>query len=237
MIIALFTTIIAFLFSLFATLVISYVALLATPIGPWMETTLVLMGTIYGFNLLLIILPSKHKCVPSPSQRRLVALAVQLPWPVHFHSRLFIFWIKHFLIPGWPPLLFFAPTGTALVFAAGSFGFLIAGYLEKKLLADSTMVFPIGQMVYNMIAVQNELKKAYQLALGAALALGYEYYKHLPPCFRLAHPLAGALVEHIFPAAGDRRTDMIPMFGYWLYHRPCDRTALVGRSYCSACDD
>src|SRR5262245_14766476 len=51
MLIHVFTTLIALIFSLFSTAVISYVAM-ATPIGPWMEMTLGLLGTII-FQLFL----------------------------------------------------------------------------------------------------------------------------------------------------------------------------------------
>ncbi len=211
MIIALFTTIIAFLFSLFATLVISYVAL-ATPIGPWMEMTLVLMGTIIiklvAYNLAI---KTQMRSIALATAAGGIGGAVAMACAFSFPT---LYFLDQTLFNSWMATPFiFCSLLAALVFAAGSFGFLIAGYLEKKLLADSTMVFPIGQMVYNMIAVQNQLKKAYQLALGAALALGYGILQTFTALLPARLTLLPALSWNIFSLPlVTTRTDMIPMF-------------------------
>ena len=161
----------AILFSLIATAVISYVAM-ATPIGPWMEMTLVLIGTI-------IFRVCAHQIALATQMRSLafataaggiggaVAMACAFSFPTLYFldPQLFNAWmVKPF---------YFSAILAGLILAAGSFGFLIAHHWRNRFLTDESMIFPIGQMVYNMIAIQNQFGKAVQLAIGAATAVVY----------------------------------------------------------------
>ena len=211
MLMHLFTSLIAFLFSLFSTAVISYVAM-ATPIGPWMEMTLVLMGTII-FRALI-----RH--VSATTQMRSLAFAtasggiggsVAMACAFSFPT---LYFLDPTLFNNWMNSpLYFCTILAALVIAAGSFGFLIANHFEKRLLDDPAMIFPIGQMVYNMIAIQNQLHKAIQLAAGALSALVYG----LLQTFTMLMPTRITLLPSIHLSIFNiplviTRADMIPMF-------------------------
>ena len=207
----LLTTFIAFLFSLFSTAVISYVAM-ATPIGPWMEMTLVLLGTIIFRSFM-------HRASTKIQMRSLafttaaggiggaVAMACAFSFPTLYFldPQLFSSMMNN--------PFYFCSMMAALVIAAGSFGFLIASQFEKRLLNDPAMLFPIGQMVYNMIAIQNQFHKAIQLACGALSALSYSFLQ----TFTQFIPARITLLPHLnfsifnIPLV-TTRTDMIPMF-------------------------
>ncbi len=211
MIMYLLTTLIAVLFSILSTAVISYVAM-ATPIGPWMEMTLVLLGTI--------IFKVFAQRVAVTTQMRSLALATaaggiggavatacafSFPTLYFLDPALFNSWISS--------PFYFSAVLAALIIAAGTFGFLIAYYFEQRLLADSGMIFPIGQMVYNMISIQDQIKKAIQLALGAGSALIYGMIQTFTALVPTRITLLPAL--HLSPfdiPLVTTRTDMIPMF-------------------------
>ena len=211
MLIALFTVALAILFSLFSTAVISYVAM-ATPIGPWMEMTLVLIGTI-------ILRVFAHR-VSLNSQMRSIALATasggiagavatacafSFPTLYFLDASLFNTLMAH--------PFYFAALLCALVLGAGSFGFFIAQYCKNRFLVDESMPFPIGQMVYNMIAVQSQFAKAFQLIMGAVSALLYsllQTFSLFVPARITLLPIVEWGIFSIPPVIA--RTDIIPMF-------------------------
>ncbi len=209
--ITLVTLFLSVIFALFSTAVISYVAM-ATPIGPWMEMTLVLLGTIF-FRFLT------HQIAVTAQMRSLacataaggiggaVAMACAFSFPTLYFldPELFNTWMaKPF---------YFSAIMAGLVLAAGSFGFLIARHWQEKFLSDESMVFPIGQMVYNMIAIQNQFARAVQLACGAAAALIYSLLQNftllIPARLTLLPAINGTVFTIGHVAA---RTDILPMF-------------------------
>ncbi len=205
------TLILALFFSVIATTIISYVAM-ATPIGPWMEMTLVLIGTI-------IFRFFSNKIAATTQMRALafataaggiggaVAMACAFSFPTLYFldPALFNHWMAH--------PLYFSTILAGLVLAAGSFGFLIAHHWQDRFLSDESMIFPIGQMVYNMIAIQNQFGKAIQLAFGAASALVYSliqsFFTIIPARLTLLPALDWKIFSIPHVAA---RTDMLPMF-------------------------
>lgn len=211
MLISIMICIISILFSFLSTVVIGYIAL-ATPIGPWMEMTLVLLGTLI-FNLLFTKLSASNKVqalafsTAAGGIAGAVAMACSFSFPTLYFldPTLFNSWLAN-------PILFIALLAT-LVIAAGSFGIAISMWCQPSLLQNPDMVFPIGQMVYNMIAVQNQIKKAIQLALGAGSALFY----CLIQTFSMLMPARITLLPSYHLRIFDiplvtTRTDMIPMF-------------------------
>jgi hypothetical protein len=211
MIISIITIIVSILFSLLSTVVIGYIAL-ATPIGPWMEMTLVLLGTLF-FNLIFSKVSQAHKVqalafsTAAGGIAGAVAMACAFSFPTLYFldPNLFNTWMSN-------PFTFIALLA-ALVIAAGSFGIAIGMWCQPSLMQNPDMVFPIGQMVYNMIAIQNQTKKALQLAFGAASALFY----CLVQTFTALLPARLTLLPAYHLAAFDiplvtTRTDMIPMF-------------------------
>lgn len=145
----------------------SYISM-AAPIGPWIETTLVLAGMLL-FNLL----------APRMTQARYVsslglstacgaiggilatAFGFSLPTLYFISPELFNSWMEQ--------PLYFALYLTGLACAAGSFGFLLAHIFEKQLIVKERMEFPIGSLIYKMISAQDQLGKAISMAIGFLL--------------------------------------------------------------------
>lgn len=146
--------------SIFSTGVMSYIAM-ATPIGPWIAPTLVLVGSI----LLRMILYRKSEttlmlATAGGSLGGIIATACGFSFPT-------LYFLDPTLFNSWvADPLYFAGIVTWLTLAAGGFGFIIADIIEEKLLVQQQMAFPIGQLVYKMIAVQNQARKAFELMIG-----------------------------------------------------------------------
>lgn len=209
MYIALFTTLIAIIFSALSTAILAYVAM-ATPIGPWMEMTLVLIGTII-FQLCRTSINARMHGLALATAAGGIGAAVAMACAFSFPTLYFLDPITFNIWISQP--FYFAAILAGLVIAAGSFGLLIAYYFQGKLLADPAMIFPIGQMVYNMISVQNQLKKAIQLAIGATSAVAFgmiQAFTTFIPARLSLLPGFSLGIFHV-PAVATR-TDMIPMF-------------------------
>ena len=153
--------------SVFSTGVMGYIAL-ATPIGPWIAPTLVLIGT---FLVHLIGLRGKRYAdglalvTAGGSIGGIMATALSFSFPTFYFldSSLFGWWMEN-------PFYFVALV-TGLCLAGGGLGLLIADLLEHNLLVKEDLPFPIGQLVYKMIAAQNQARKALELAAGACSPL------------------------------------------------------------------
>lgn len=159
---------ITILFSLVSTTVMSYISM-ATPIGPWMEATLVLLATLLVKGLLNI---SQEKQIgligisaASGALGGIIATACAFSFPTLFFldKDLFLQWLAH---PG-----YFSIILGALVLVAGALAFLITYFLEQRFLEQEDMTFPVGTMVYKMIVAQSQMRKALELLAGALSAM------------------------------------------------------------------
>ncbi len=138
----------------------SYIAM-ATPIGPWIAPTLVLIGT-----LLFGLIRGQNKTIQlalataGGSIGGILATACGFSFPT-------IYFLDKPTFQAWLATPFyFASIMSGLALAAGSFGFLIASILEKNFIIEQSMAFPIGQLTYKMIAAQNQVRKAWELVAG-----------------------------------------------------------------------
>ena len=205
------TFLLALFFALIATAIISYVAM-ATPIGPWMEMTLVLIGTIiFRFFTKKISATTQMNSLALATAAGGIGGAVAMACAFSFPT---LYFLDPALFNAWMASpIYFAAILAALVLAAGGFGFLIAQHWQDQFLSDESMVFPIGQMVYNMIAIQNQFGKAIQLAFGAACALFYSLIQSfltiIPTRLTLLPAVNWGMFSIPHVAA---RTDMLPMF-------------------------
>ncbi|MGC2310978.1 MAG: hypothetical protein WA432_05150 [Candidatus Babeliaceae bacterium] len=154
---------VAILFSFLATAIMSYISM-AMPIGPWIESTLVLLGALIFHGILKLSLSKRTAALGLTTVAggiagsSAIACAFAFPSLYFLDMPLFNTWMNS-------PFYFFGIMA-ALVIAAGSFGFLIAHIFEEKFLRDTTMTFPIGQLVAKTIAAQNQLRKAIELVGG-----------------------------------------------------------------------
>ncbi len=156
------------LFSLFTTMVMSYISM-ATPIGPWMEATVVLLATLI-FKGIFRIAPTKQMAAigivtAAGSLGGIIATACAFSFPT-------LFFLDKDLFNAWlAQPLYFATILGVLVAVAGSVAFVIVNFFEKRFLEEPNMPFPVGTMVYKMIAAQNQMRKSLELVAGAISAL------------------------------------------------------------------
>lgn len=161
---ALYIGLLSVFLSLFSTTVMSYIAM-ATPIGPWIAPTLVLLVMLIGgvirvsFSQRQIVLP-----VVAGSIGGIMATACGFSFPTLYFldPDLFNAWLQapFFFIS----ILFF------LTFSSGLLAFFLANQVDRHILLQNDLTFPIAQLVGGMIADQNQAAKAWQLSLGSIVA-------------------------------------------------------------------
>ena len=165
---------VAILFSLCSTAIMSYISM-ATPIGPWIETTLVL-GALLIFSLVRTsnFVQSLGLTTAAGGIGGILATGIGFSFPTLYFidQATFVEWMKN-------PWYFSLVVG-ALSLAAGAWGMLIAHICESKFIIQEKLAFPIGELVYKMISVQNQLAKAVQLAGGF---LGTTAFLYIQQCF------------------------------------------------------
>lgn len=153
--------IMSFALSIFSTIVLSYIAM-ATGIGPWIAPTLVLVA-LPVFKLFFRqshITEQVGLVTAAGSIGGIVATGMGFSLPT-------LYFVDPVLFNSWMANpLYFSGMLAALAFAAGAFGLLIANILEDRLIVQENLSFPVGQLVYKMIAVQEQAKKTWDLLLG-----------------------------------------------------------------------
>lgn len=153
-----FLILISILFSIFSTTVLSYVSM-ATPIGPWISPTLVLLGLlIFKFsknkinNLVLSVVAG------APGGILATALGFSFPTLYFLDKDLFNSWLEK--------PLFFCLVLTFLCLACGLLAFWFANKFEKDLIENQNLKFPIAELTYKMIASSSSIKQSMQLLYG-----------------------------------------------------------------------
>jgi OPT oligopeptide transporter protein len=147
--------------SIFATVVMSYIAL-ATSIGPWIAPVLVLVASLLFRVCALFISNSRMvTVVVAGSIGGIVATACAFSFPALYFldASFYNSWLR-------TPASFIGFLA-ALALIAGWFGMWIANHLEPTFLADEKMPFPTGYLVYNMIAAGNHAVQTTRLAIGS----------------------------------------------------------------------
>ena len=78
-----------------------------------------------------------------------------------------LYFLDPVLFNGWMRSpIYFVSAMAGLGLAAGGCGMVFANVLEKRLIDEEKLAFPIGQLVYKMISVGHHLRKAYELVFG-----------------------------------------------------------------------
>ncbi len=150
----------AIILATFATAVMSYISM-ATPIGPWIAPTVVLISMLV---LKLFSLKQPSHAVAfitiSSSIGGILATACGFSYPT-------LYFLEPVLFEGWlSDPVYFCAILSGLSLVAGAFGLFIAHLFEHRLIVEDQLSFPIGQLVYKMIAVGDQIKKAYELMAG-----------------------------------------------------------------------
>ena len=151
---------VAVVLSLFSTAVMSYISM-ATPIGPWVGPTLVLLAMPF-FSLYN---PRKRDeglalSVIAGSLGGIIATACGFSFPT-------LYFLDPIIFNQWMNSPFYFCSVLALFVAvAGLCALAIVAYFQKSLLDEQKLAFPIGQLMHGMICVNKEIKKAYELLTG-----------------------------------------------------------------------
>ncbi len=207
----LFTLCIAVLFSLFATVIMSYISM-ATGIGPWIETTLALAGMlIFSVMGYWYSKESKIKAIGLVTAAGGIAGILATGCGFSFAT-------YYFLDPEGFSLLLATPWRFAgvlglLSLSAGSFGLLSAHYFEYALIDQQQLAFPIGELVYKMIQAVDNLQKSIMLGIGFIGTQAYLFIRALIPF--LQHPLVLSKEMSLGFITVERivlLTDQFPMF-------------------------
>lgn len=149
-------------FSIFSTVVMSYLTM-AIPIGPWIAPTLALLGMlIFGFfsgsvskkesNIVLV--------VSAGSVGGILANAFAFYFPT------FYFLDRAYFNSWMASPIYFCCMLTGLGLLSGWFGLWIANLFEQKFIVQENLSFPIGQLVHQTIIAQGQMKKALELIVG-----------------------------------------------------------------------
>lgn len=150
----------ALVLSLFSTAVMSYISM-ATPIGPWIGPTLVLIAMPF----FRVYSEKKREqglalSVIAGSLGGIIATAFGFSFPTLYFldQQLFNSWMSN--------PFYFCTTLGIFTLVAGVCALCLVDYYQKSLIDDQGLAFPIGQVMHSMIAVQKEVKKAYELLAG-----------------------------------------------------------------------
>lgn len=147
--------------SIFSTAVMSYISM-ATPIGPWIAPTLVLLamlvirlfyrGRDYGQEIVLATF--------SGSIGGILATSFGFSFPT-------LYFLDPVLFNSWMSSpLYFAGVMSAIALSAGGFGFWVANMLQERLIMQEQLEFPVSQLVHKMVAAQQSMRKAVELMIG-----------------------------------------------------------------------
>ena len=148
------------LFSVFSSFVMSYIAL-ATMIGPWMGPTLILIGLLITSVLRRFTSHDMLLPVIGGSLGGIIATCISFSFPTYYFidKDFFTAWAEN------PILLIFIIS--TLSMAAGFFVLWIVDLIEKTLLDEQKLPFPVGKLVYD-VAISDAGNSKKQLIVGAS---------------------------------------------------------------------
>lgn len=202
---------VAVVLSCFSTAVMSYITM-AIPIGPWIETTLVLCG------LIIFAIFSRSSSTESRIKNLglttaaggiggILATGIGFSFPT-------LYFVDCTTFNSWLSMpLYFSCVVSALALAAGSFGLVVADLFEERLIVKQQMPFAIGELVYKMIAVQDQAKKAISLAIGFISTTLLLYTQNCTSFIAQQFTVFNKLSFSIFMVPQlIIRTDFVPMF-------------------------
>ncbi len=161
----LLTILLTAVFATFSTTVLAYTSI-STGIGPWINTTLVLMASLI-FAAMRIFISSITNvdrrimlAVAGGSVGGILATAFGFSFPTLFFldPATFNHWIEK------PTLFIFAVSGLALI--AGWLGIMLADWCEHRMLIEQQLPFAVGELAYKMVTAHHQLSKAYELTIG-----------------------------------------------------------------------
>lgn len=144
---------------IFSTGVMSFISM-ATPIGPWIQPTIVLISIMIftmfyknnHHNIALTVIGSSIGGILS------TALGFSFPTLYFLDQSFFNNLMQH-------PIEF-SLTICFLALSAGLLAYFIAELFEHRFILEQQLAFPIGQLVHTMISAQNQFTQALYLMVG-----------------------------------------------------------------------
>ena len=155
------TFIVAVVFSIFSTAVMSYISM-AIPIGPWIAPTLALIGIIifYIFNK-----KGSDNCQQIALATFAGSVGGIIATAIGFYFTT-IYFLDPILFTTWfKKPLDFSVLVASLSLVASFFGLWVANIFENKLIVYDKLSFPIGELVHKTISAQKTLRKSIELAV------------------------------------------------------------------------
>jgi hypothetical protein len=146
-------------FSLFSSFVMSYIAL-ATVIGPWMGPTLILLGLIITSALRRFSPHDMLLPVIGGSLGGIIATCVSFSFPTYY------FIDKDFFMEWASRPASFITLVAILCMAGGFFALWIVSIVQKNLLKDQKLPFPVGKLVYDVAVSSDSSGSKKQLLVG-----------------------------------------------------------------------
>jgi uncharacterized oligopeptide transporter (OPT) family protein len=203
-----FSICISILLSFFSTAVMSYISM-ATPIGPWIAPTIVLCALLLCKLLGRVVTTRSLALITSAaSVGGILATGFGFSFPTLYFvdPNFFNQWLEQ---PG-----YFILVMGCFALVAGGLGIWFGHVIAYKLIEQDQLAFPIGQLVYKMIAVHQNLRKAYELISGFVVTIlvciaqdGFWFFKGIfPKGFTLLAPVQIGIFS--FPLI---RFDLWPM--------------------------
>lgn len=155
------TVLLSIVLSVFATAVMSYVSM-ATPIGPWIAPTLVLCAMLFyalfyanrQYQAALVYVTI------AGSIGGILATAFGFSFPT-------LYFLNPTLFNNWMARpVYFSSLVSAFACITAWYGMWIANVTESHFLHQEDLPFPIAQMIYKMMSAYNQIRKAWELAVG-----------------------------------------------------------------------
>jgi uncharacterized oligopeptide transporter (OPT) family protein len=189
--------IITCILSVFSTAILGYISM-AIMIGPWIEPTIVLLASlILSITLYRIPLHTRQEystlITAGASLGGIIATGCGfcIPTLYFINPALFNSWLES--------PFYFSAVLTGVCFLAGGLGLLLAHTIEKHLLINQNLPFPIGQLSYKMVAAQNNTRKSLELAGGFILTLSVSIIDYImsliPRMVTLIRPYSYHLIK------------------------------------------
>lgn len=168
-----FPIILTIIFSIFSTAILSYISM-AVMIGPWIHSLIIIAcSIIFSIFASRISAESRTKSISlitaGSSIGGILATGCGFAFPTLYFLNKDLF--NQWLATPW----YFIAIMAVLAFSAGALGLLIANAFEHKLLTVDKLPFPIGELNYNLITLQNNRSEIYQLLIGSTLSGIYSF--------------------------------------------------------------
>lgn len=138
---------------------------MATPIGPWIAPTLVIVGSVLlKLGMIRYRDTELAYAVAGGSIGGILATACGFSFPTLYFlaPEIFTSWLAH----PW----YFGSILAFLCISAGLFGYVCACLFEKSFIYEQQLSFPIGQLVYSMLTAHDHVQNQRRLIAGFSMA-------------------------------------------------------------------